>query len=59
MTWSTKSFLRATSVFSTGKMPDGSGFCSRQMSHYVELNRGQMSGGCPGGGGGGDNRAWN
>ena len=30
-------------------MPDGSGFYSRQMPHYVELNRGQMPGGCPGG----------
>ena len=26
---------------------------SRQMPHYVELNRGQMPEGCPGGGGGG------
>ena len=38
-----------TSIFSTGQMPDGSGFHSRQMPHYVELNRGQMPGGCPGG----------
>ena len=30
-------------------MPDGLGFYSRQMPHYVELNRGQMPGGCPGG----------
>ena len=37
-------------------MPDGSGFYSRQMPHYVEPNRGQMPGGCPGGG---DDRAWN
>ena len=35
------------SIFSTGQMPDGPGFYSRQMPHYVELNRGQM----PGGGG--------
>ena len=34
---------------------DGSGFYSRQMPHYVELNRGQMPGGCPGE----DDRAWN
>ena len=40
-----------TSIFSTGQMPDGSGFYSRQMPHYVEPNRGQMPGGCPGGGG--------
>ena len=39
-------------------MPDGLGFYSRQMPHYVELNRGQMPGGCPEGGGG-DDRAWN
>ena len=39
-----------TSIFSTGQMPDGSGFYSRQMPHYVEPNRGQMPGGCPGGG---------
>ena len=32
-------------------MPDGSGFYSRQMPHYVELNRGKMPGGCPGWGG--------
>ena len=30
---------------------DGSGFYERQMPLYVELNRGQMLGGCPGGGG--------
>ena len=39
-----------TSIFSTGQMPDGSGFYSRQMSHCVELNRGQIPGGCPEGG---------
>ena len=42
-----------TSIFSTGQMPDGSGFYLSQMPHYVELNRGQMAGGCPGGWGGG------
>ena len=47
-----------TSIFSTGQMRDGSGFYSRQMPHYVELNRGQMPRGLPGGGGG-DDRAWN
>ena len=38
-------------------MPDGSGFYSRQISHYVEPNRVQM----PGGGGGGGTREfeWN
>ena len=41
-------------------MPDGPGFYSRQMPHYVELNRGQMPGGSPGGGGGAeDDRASN
>ena len=44
-----------TTFFSTGQMPDGSGFYSRQMPNYVELNRSQMPGGCPGG----DDRAWN
>ena len=29
---------------------------SSQMPHYVELNSGQMPGGCPGGGGGGWSR---
>ena len=38
-----------TSIFSTGQMPDGPGFYSRQMPHYVEPNRGQMPGGFPGG----------
>ena len=54
MTWSTKSFYTRpmTSIFSTGQMPNGSGFYSRQMPHYVELNRGQMPRGCPGGGAG-------
>ena len=54
MTWSTKSFLRATDDqhFLDGQIPDGSGFYLRQMPHYVELNRAQMPGGCPGGGGG-------
>ena len=36
--------------FSMGHMPDGSGLYSRQMPHHLELNRGQMPGGCPGGG---------
>ena len=44
-----------TSIYSTGQMPDGSCFYERQMPLYVELNRGQMPGGCPGG----DDRAWN
>ena len=38
-----------TSIFLTGQMSDGSGFYSHQMPHYVELNRGQMPGGCLGG----------
>ena len=40
-----------TSISSTGQKPDGSGFYSRQMPHYVELNRGQMPGVARGGGG--------
>ena len=42
-----------TSIFLMGQMPDGSGFYSRQMPHYVELNGVKCPGGCPGGGGGG------
>ena len=42
-----------TSIFSMGQISDGSGFYSRQIPHYVELNRDQIPRGCPGGGGGG------
>ena len=45
--------LPMTNILTTGQMPDGSGFYSREMPQYVELNRGQKPGGCSGGGGGG------
>ena len=45
-----------TSIFSTGQMPDGSGFYSRQMPHYYSgAEQGSNARGLPGG----DDRAWN
>ena len=41
------------------QMPDGSGFYSRQMPHYVELKRVKCPWVARGGGGGGGDCNWN